>query len=104
MNAATQMMQLARSIEAGLAEQARTGRPIVMSLDELHQQLKRWADYTIVLEAQVEHAASGASLSSEYLTAIITNARWVLSNGNHAPLVRELAEAVLVLAGRTNPS
>jgi len=79
-----------------------SGRVLSLDINALACSLRNIIEDVGALERQAEQASAG--LSSEYVTALVTNARWILSSDSMSPMVRELAEAVLVLAGRTNPS
>jgi hypothetical protein len=98
----TQLYSFARQIIDGEAKRINGTAPLVIDVAQLVGALQRLGRETETLELQLESTQS--SLSSEFIMNAITNARLVLVTPSAPEQSRQLAEAVLALAGRTNPN
>jgi len=57
-----------------------------------------------LVERRTEGTERSLAIATGYVNDAITKARWVLSDKSSSQLARELAESVIVIAGRANPT
>jgi hypothetical protein len=87
-NVSTQLAEPARGIQSG---------ELVATPTNLGNALMRLSGEANALEVSLDAASTKAT--SEYVERAVTKARWVLSDTSSTLASKDLAEAVLVLAG-----
>jgi hypothetical protein len=98
MNLSAQLLCFADQIRGA----AQPDGAVCLSARSFVTALERLANEARSLEMQGDMGQ--AALSAEYVSGLISKARWTLSNQNASTTSRELAEAVLVLTNNRHSS
>jgi hypothetical protein len=96
----TQLAGFANSVETAHTASAEQKRPCVISPVGLVAALREWAGIARALEIDRTELRRSAAIDPDWLSMLVTKARWVLADGQAESSLREFAEGVLVFANR----